>query len=80
MTAAEVLPHAADRARFPAMSTLAEIESAVDALPPPQQEQLLRHLTERLRERVEPGCRLPVVPPTGHPITQEEIDDALEAD
>jgi hypothetical protein len=62
------------------MSTLAEIETAVDALPSPQQEELLRHLTERLRNRGEPKRRLPLVPATGRPITQEEVDDALDAD
>ncbi|MBI3418145.1 MAG: hypothetical protein HY043_22885 [Verrucomicrobia bacterium] len=48
------------------MSTLAEIETAVNALPSPQQEELFR--------------RLPLVPATGHSITQEEIDDALDSD
>ena len=62
------------------MSTLAEIETAVDALPSPQQEELLRHLADRLRKRGEPKRRLPLVPATGQPITQEEIDDALDAD
>jgi hypothetical protein len=62
------------------MSTLAEIETAVAALPPPQQEELLRHLAERLRTRGEPRRHLPLVPATGRPITQEEIDDALDAD
>lgn len=33
---------------FPAMSTLAEIEAAVETLPRPQQETLLRHLAVRL--------------------------------
>jgi hypothetical protein len=28
----------------------------------------------------EPKGRLPLVPATGRPITQEEIDDALDAD
>ena len=58
------------------MSTIAEIEAMVDALPSPQQEELLRHLTERLRERQKPKRGLPLVPATGRPITQEEIDDA----
>ena len=62
------------------MSTLAEIEAAVDALPSPQQEELLRHLAERLRKPQKPKRNLPLVPPTGHPITQEEIDDAADAD
>ena len=62
------------------MSTLAEIETAVEALPSPQQEELFRHLAERLRKREEPKRRLPLVPATGRPITQEEIDDALDPD
>ncbi|MBI4023860.1 MAG: hypothetical protein HY360_02700 [Verrucomicrobia bacterium] len=59
------------------MSTLIEIETAVDALPSQQQEELLRHLAERLRKRGEPKRRLPLVPATGRPITQEEIDDSM---
>lgn len=62
------------------MSTLAEIEAAVDALPPPQQEELFRYLAERLRRQPDPKRSLPFVPPTGRPIFQNEIDDALDAD
>jgi hypothetical protein len=62
------------------MSTLMEIERAVDALPSPQQEELLRHLTERLKKRGAPKRALPLVPATGNPITQEEINDALDSD
>ncbi|MBI3853476.1 MAG: hypothetical protein HY298_24780 [Verrucomicrobia bacterium] len=62
------------------MSTLVEIEAAVDALPSPQQEALFRHLAQRLKKRSEPKRLLPLVPATGRPITQEEIDDALDAD
>lgn len=47
------------------MSTIAEIEAVVDALPSPQQEELFRHLTERLRERQKPKRALPLVPSTG---------------
>jgi len=54
-----------------------EIEKAVDALPSPQQEELFRHLAERLKRR---RRRLPLVPATGNPITQEEINDALDSD
>lgn len=36
------------RANFRPMSTLAEIESAVDALPRPEQETLLQHLARKL--------------------------------
>jgi len=62
------------------MSTLMEIEKAVDALPSPEQEQLFRHLAERLKKRGESRRRLPLVPATGNPITQEEINDALDSD
>ena len=62
------------------MSKLAEIEAAVDALPVPQQEALFRHLADRLRAPQEPHRRLPVIPATGRPITQEDIDDVLDAD
>lgn len=62
------------------MSTLAEIESAVDALPLPQQKELFQHLAERLNDRTDPKRRLPLVPATGSSITQTEIDDALEAE
>jgi hypothetical protein len=62
------------------MSTLVEIEKAVDSLPSPQQEELFRHLAERLKQRSEPMRRLPLVPATGNIITQEEINDALDSD
>lgn len=61
------------------MSTLAEIEAAVNRLAEPEQEELLRYLEERLR-RPQLDRHLPLVPTTGRPITQEEIDDALDAD
>jgi hypothetical protein len=64
------------------MSTLAEIENAVASLPLPQQEELVRHLLSRLQPSSTPATsrRLPLVAATGHPITQEKIDDALDAD
>jgi hypothetical protein len=62
------------------MSTFVEIEAAVDALPSPQQEALFHHLAQRLKKRSDPKRQLPLVPATGRPITQEEIDDALDAD
>lgn len=61
------------------MSTLAEIEAAVDVLPLPEQKELLRHLESRLRPP-EMKRRLPVIKATGHPITQQQIDDVLDAD
>jgi hypothetical protein len=57
-----------------------EIETAVDALPSTQQEELFRHLAERLNKRTDPKRRLPLVAATGNPIKQEEIDDALDSE
>jgi hypothetical protein len=54
------------------MDTLHEIEAAVDALPVTQQKELFRHLAERFKEEEEPKQRLPLVPPTGNSITQQE--------
>ena len=62
------------------MDTLPEIEAAVDALPVSQQKELLRRLAARLQEQQGPKRKLPLVAPTGNPITQKEIDDALDAD
>ena len=62
------------------MDTLPEIEAAVDALPVNQQKELLRRLAERLQRQQGPKRELPLVAPTGNPITQEEIDDALDSD
>ncbi len=59
------------------MNTLHEIEAAVAALTEPQQKELLRHLEERFRDQKESTQRLPLVPPSGDSITQEDIDDAL---
>lgn len=62
------------------MDTLHEIEAAVDALPETQQKELFRHLAERFQKQEEPKRHLPLVPPTGSSITQQDIDDALDAD
>jgi hypothetical protein len=63
------------------MSTLMEIEKAVDALPSPQQEALFHHLAERLKKGTpETKRRLPLVSATGKTITQEEINDAIDSD
>lgn len=62
------------------MDSLHEIEDAVDALPVTEQKKLFRHLAERFEDQEEPKRPLPLVPPTGNPITQEDIDDALDAD
>jgi hypothetical protein len=61
------------------MSTLVEIEAAVEKLARPQQEELLRHLEERLEQRRALKRKLPLVLATGRPITQQEIVDALDA-
>ena len=62
------------------MDTLPEIEAAVDELPLKLQRELFRHLAERLEVQGESKRRLPLVASTGNPITQEDIDEALDAD
>jgi hypothetical protein len=62
------------------MDTLPEIEAAVDSLPVTQQKELFRRLAERFRKQAESERSLPLIPPTGNPITQQDIDDALDAD
>jgi len=62
------------------MDKLPEIEAAVDALPVTQQKKLLQRLARRLQDQDERKRQLPLVAPTGNPITQEDIDDALDAD
>ncbi len=65
---------------IPTVSTLAEIESAVNELPLPEQKELFQHLAQRLNARTEPKRHLPLVPATGSAITQTEIDDALDTE
>lgn len=61
------------------MSTFVEIEAAVEALPAQQQATLLNWLTERLRDQSLKGdWKWPLLPPIGFPITQQEIDDAID--
>jgi hypothetical protein len=63
------------------MSTLTEIEEAVDSLPPEQKQELWSYLQRQLfRPTVPSRHALPLVPAHGQPITQQEIDDALDAD
>jgi hypothetical protein len=62
------------------VSTLTDIESVLDALPRAEQQELFRHLAQRLQGHPEAKRLLPLVPATGQPITQEEIDDALDTD
>lgn len=62
------------------MDTLPEIEAAVDALPEPQQKELFRRLAERFDDSEKTKQPLPLIPPTGSPITQQDIDDALDSD
>jgi hypothetical protein len=45
-----------------------------------ERDELFRHLAERLKKRGEPKRRLSLVPAAGNPITQEEINDALDSD
>ena len=70
------------------MSTLAEIESAAEALPPEQKEELVRFLTARLRpanlplrkaRRVREGDDVCLeAPPGAPPMTPENIKQMLE--
>ena len=62
------------------MSTLTEIEAAVETLPPVEKQELLRYLERHLTTPAASRRALPVVPASGQRITQQEIDDALEAD
>ena len=62
------------------MLSLAEIEAAVNSLPPHQQQELLRHLTRQLDATQKQRRDLPLVPATGRLVTQEELDDARDAD
>jgi hypothetical protein len=62
------------------MSTLTEIEAAVATLPEQEQKELFRYLENRLTSKHPQNRKLPLVPSTGHPITQQEIDDALDAE
>ncbi len=62
------------------MDTLHEIEVAVDALPETQQKELFRRLASRLNDAEGTKPNLPLVPPTGNTITQQDIDDALDSD
>ena len=57
----DALPARGGAASFPPMSTLAEIEEAVETLPRPEQEVLLRHLSSKLRGP--PAAGWPVPPP-----------------
>ena len=60
------------------MSTLTEIESAVDTLPRPDQEVLLRHLTTKLRQTPRNGRS---VPPPNVPIEElRRIHAEIEAE
>jgi len=67
------------------MSTLAEIEAAVDTLPTPQQMTLLRHLETKLRKASATAARLVleggqpvlVAPPGAPPMTPDMVKAAL---
>lgn len=70
------------------MNTLAEIEAAVDALPPEQKEQLLRFLAQRLHRPNKQPRRARLVrlgndalleaPPGAPPMTPENVKQMLE--
>lgn len=62
------------------MTTITEIEDAVEGLPAEQRKELIERLTRRVDRPSPSGRELPIVPATGHPITQKDIDDALDAD
>jgi hypothetical protein len=74
------LPQCRGRGLFPGMSTLQEIEEAVATLPEQEQKELFRYLENRLASKHPRKRMLPLVPSIGQPITQQEIDDALEAE
>ena len=67
------------------MSTVAEIEAAVDTLPTPQQVTLLRHLETKLRKAsataarlvLESGQPVLVAPPGAPPMTPDVVKAAL---
>ena len=64
------------------MSTLTEIEKAIEALPPEQWAEIRRWMGTHA-PRPQDGAAeraLPLVAATGRAITQREIDDALDAD
>ncbi len=62
------------------MTTLMEIEEAVEKLARSQQEKLYRRLIERLGSRPQVRRSLPLVPAIGRKITQEHIDNAVDAE
>ena len=75
------------RATFPALSTLAEIEEAVNALPQAEQVALLRHIESKVRGATATGGKLVVenshavlVDPPGAPAMTPEVVKALLAD
>jgi hypothetical protein len=67
------------------VSTLTEIEKAIEALPPDQWWEIRRWMEDHPPKSGRPVTHgspsgIPQVPATGHPITQDQIDDALDAD
>jgi hypothetical protein len=64
------------------MSTVAEIEKAIEKLPPEQWMQIRRWMDRHPPKNLPamPRQGLPRVAATGRAITQEEIDDALDSD
>jgi hypothetical protein len=64
------LPPRTVRGLFPGMSTLTEIEAAVETLPRREQEALLHHLSAKLRQPGSAVAQWPVPPPD---VSPEEI-------
>jgi hypothetical protein len=62
------------------MTTLAEIEKAVDALPTEHQEALLRHLSRNLTHRAGAASGWPVPPPDVPVEELRRIDAVIEAE
>lgn len=64
------------------MSTVAKIEEAIGQLPPEQWAEIRRWMDSHGRQHRDTaqGRELPFVAATGRAITQQEIDEALDAD
>jgi hypothetical protein len=79
------LPQCAVRGLFPGMSTLQEIEAAVEALPPAERKALLRHLTAKVRSPVRravggKASRWPVAPPKVSKAESRRIEHRIETE
>jgi hypothetical protein len=74
------LPLETDRSILLGMSSLADIEKAIEALPPEEWWKIRRWMeSQKPKSQTVEECRqLPLVPATGRVITQEQVDDALD--